>query len=193
MSLKQRIIAAILLLLGLGGGVAYSQLGYAPGGYFTQRCGIGSTVGLAATPATTTRNALTPGTGTTTIPCLLGQDGVAFATLQVQFEGSSTGSYIDIAIEHSRDGQDWYSDITPLLKATTSLEATLNTPRTYRWQFASGTPYDGGTTDTLYREFQIDAPAPFVRAVITSPWLINEAGTATNTNALIWAEIRGKN
>ena len=189
MSKLQKIIGAILAILGLGG-VAYSQLGGVP--LLTSRCGIGSTIFAPATVATSTRNTLTPGTGTTTIPCLLGSDGANLAILKVMFEGSSTGSYIDISLEHSRDGVDWYLDATPLLVASSTLQATLNTARSFRWQFASGTPYEGGTTDTLFREIQIEASSPYIRTVITSPWLINDAGTATNTNAMLWAEIRGK-
>lgn len=113
-----------------------------------------------------------PNTGNTNIANKL--------TLLTQFNASSTASVLNIAVEYSQDGVDWYQDnyIAPL--ATTSPAVQLAVPNTYVWAFASSTLNGvGNAGNRVGKVVQIQTPTRYVRVVYS----------LTGTNAAVWGEL----
>lgn len=108
------------------------------------------------------------------------------AELLVQFTASSTSSKLNINVEYSDDGFDWYQNTftnVPGYATTTTVQFFVNTIPQFTWPFASSTPGLGALSpsnnlDT--RAFQIPVPTRFARAIIT-------CGLG-GTNCAAWAQ-----
>ena len=149
---------------------------------------IGLTVQTAT--ATTSVRYLTPGTGTTTLTYdayvpTTNSYTPAFATLLIQFAGSSTASTLGINIEYSQDGIDWYksSTLSPFSPGTTTNAVNLGATNSYTWTFASstvgGTGVTAATGATSTRAIMLSTPLRYVRSVVS----ITGAGGA------VWQQI----
>ena len=151
-----------------------------------------STQGTSATElATTSISYMTPGTGTSTATCNMANAGEGtevfdFATLAIQFTGSSTASSINIDIEHSQDGIDWYKDTVRVIDASTTPSSFgLDNTTSYSLAFSSSTVGGGaGTSDITTRVIDVPAVAKYVRAVFSIP--------AGSQNGAIWGNFVGK-
>lgn len=100
------------------------------------------------------------------------------ATLLVQFTASSTSSVLNVAIERSDDGIDWYQDNLSAL-ATTTPAQNIGVPTSYTWTYATSTI--GGVvnpTNRLGKSLFIQTPTRYTRAVFT----------AVGANSAVWAQ-----
>lgn len=139
-------------------------------------CIIGPTQKVEANPsffsptvqtasATTTVNYATAGTGTTTLTYDTYTAGNTYKTnsavLFTQFAASSTASVLNINLQYSQDGIDWYSD--NLVSASTTVNSVLyiQTANSYTWVAAG--------TATSSKAILIQTPTRFVRAIETIP------------------------
>lgn len=183
-----KIAALIVVIAGLTGGayVGYNQLG----GQQAEASASFFVLSDASQTATTTLNHMSAGNGTTTINfdsrAQGNQKALDSTSLLVQWVGSSTLSQLQVAIECSQDGIDYYQDcVGP--RATTSV---------FRMNYASSTALggrgDGGQpTESIglnqivnTRVFQIDTPLRHVRAVISTT-----IGSLDNS---VWGQFIGK-
>ncbi len=130
------------------------------------------------------------GTGTTTVSCTSGSDGANSAVLAVEVNGSSTASIVNINVEESMDGLDWFP-ITPPQAASTTNPFVIATRGAFQITFASST-MGGVTADTgslgvsgtnNRNDYVIDVPVRMkrVRAYATIP--------AAANNAAVWMQI----
>lgn len=128
--------------------------------------------------ATTSPRYLTPGTATTTLTYdsyvpTTNTYTPSFATLLVQFAGSSTASTLGINVEYSQDGIDWYKStiLSPYSPGTTTPSINLGLTTSYSWTFASSTVGGGvvtaATGATSTRAIMISTPTRFVRSVVS--------------------------
>lgn len=140
--------------------------------------------------ATTTVIYMTPGRATTTLAFDTQEDGgfsADSAILAFQQAGSSTASLLDIDIEYSQDGRDWYrSGLSE--RATTTPDVNVGPVQGFRSQFASSTDAYGAVSDAnsaiSMRAITISVPARYVRAIFTVP--------IGSTNSAIWAQFVAK-
>jgi hypothetical protein len=102
------------------------------------------------------------------------------ATLLIQRDASSTASVLNVAIEYSDDGIDWYQN-NLFATASTSQPIQLAPVNSYTWNYASttvgGAPVLAATASTS-KAILIDTPLRFVRAVFS----------VTGANTAIWAK-----
>jgi hypothetical protein len=175
--------AVFMLALVIGGTVAFANPSY---------FGPGVTTNSAAS---TTPAYMTPGAATTTTPVYNSyaqniNGGLHFkadkATLGVQFLASSTNSTLNIAVEYSNDGVDWYRDFTLDSNAmgTTTTPYNLSIPHTMSWKFASSSVGGLGVAannnmSTAY--LIIPTPAKYTRVVFSC--------AIGGTNCGVWAEL----
>lgn len=123
--------------------------------------------------ATTTVTYMSAGTATTT--ATLDSYTGTFQTfdsaaLAVLFTGSSTASVINIAIERSQDGNDWFADTYTLGASSSPSSVGLNTINSFSLTFASTTVGGaGGTSATITRIIDVPTPTRYTRSVITVP------------------------
>lgn len=142
--------------------------------------------GVKTDTETSSVDYLTPGTGTTTLTYdtyVSGQTTKAdSAALLTQFAGSSTAAILGINLEYSQDGIDWYKDNLDL-GATTTQSVSLNTAKSYSWNFASSTVGGGVVTNangaTSTKIFTVKTPTRYIRAIYT----------ITGANGAIWATL----
>lgn len=92
--------------------------------------------GCRTASSVSTLSYMTPGTATTTVTCVLGNDGANVAALAIYVQASSTTSTYVGGIEESMDGTTWYPIVANQL-STTSPELSLGVSETFRFQFAS--------------------------------------------------------
>src|SRR3990167_1777653 len=94
--------AVFLLVLGfLYFSGAYTQIAKGAVAYFNpSTCYTGS--------ATTSVAYMTPGTATSTVTCVLGEEGARSAVIAVQATASSTNTMYLFGVEQSMDGIDWF-------------------------------------------------------------------------------------
>jgi hypothetical protein len=186
MSLKKlslySLVPGIILFLGIVGLFNLPHIASANPSHFLP------TVKTAA--ATTTPNYLTPGTGTTTLTydsyTTSIPDALDSAVLMVQFTGSSTASTLNIAIQYSDGGDDYYQDGQGWANYASSTKTfDISQIYQYSWQYAStsraflfGSNVTGTSTD--YRIIRIPTPTRFVRAVFTLP--------QGSLNGAVWAK-----
>lgn len=155
---------------------------------FVQRgCFITSPVALSA--ATTGVSYMTAGKATTTLACDMysfpgsGQGIAQSAVLALQQAGTSTASIVDMNVEYSIDGVDWYQDA--LSDRSTTTPQFNGLVQTFRNQFASSTAglpaFSASSTATTTKMFTIKVPTRYVRVVFTVP-----VGSPASA---IWAEL----
>lgn len=107
------------------------------------------------------------------------------ATLAVQFAASSTATTLNLAIEYSNDGIDWYRNfvLDTNQMGTTTTPFNLLTSNSITWKFASSTVGGAALTNansatgTAY--MIIPTPAQYTRVV----------GSMTGGNGALWMEI----
>ena len=134
---------------------------------------------------TSTRAFMSPGAGTTTLMlsnCASGNLATS-AFVQFQYTASTSGSVLQLRVEHSNDKVDWYPETVVLSTATTSNAA--GDSLTYRFAMATTTDNGGtGVANRLHRSLSISTPTKYTRVIFTVP-------TAGNNGAL-WAEVIGR-
>lgn len=147
-----------------------------------------STQGTSATSlSTTTVSYLSAGTGTTTATCNMAKSGLGTeifdtATFLLFQAGSSTSATINIDIQDSYNGVDWYSRSLAwnVDENTASSSPSLGAIQSFTMTFASSTQNKGGITATTgattTRAVSIPVKTPFIRAIITTP--VGAAGSA---------------
>ena len=155
-----------------------------------------STQGTTATVlSTTTRAFIIAGTATTTATCNMTRAGSGteifdVASLQILFSGSSTVSTLNIDIQDSVNGVDWYPRSMGWNVATgvASTTPSLGQIQTYTLTFASTTADRSAVTNAnstvAARSILLPTQATFIRAVFTVP-----IGSA---NGSVWANFVGK-
>lgn len=86
-----------------------------------------------------------------------------------QFVGSSTSAVLNIALEYSNDGIDWYRDtvVDGNSVGTTSPLTNISTTETYQWTYSSTEKIETSTnaSATTTRLIVIPTPTRFVRIV----------------------------
>ena len=143
----------------------------------------------STTATTTLASYMTPGTGTSTLTCqmaLTGQDAADSATLMFYFNASSTLSVLNMKVEYSNDGTNWFEnnmgDLTDV--GTSTAAASIGAVKSMTLQYASSTP--GGANAALRnyisRIIEVKTPTPYVRVVFS----------ATGANSAVWAQFLGK-
>lgn len=140
--------------------------------------------------ATSTPTILTIG-ATSTLPCFVGVEGARQATLLVTYAAStSVNTNLQIALEYSMDGIDYFSDNLGIV-ATTTPGIPLTVSNSYNMKFASSSV--GGQLptfsppcfvgqqkgDCMDKAINIPTPTKYIRAIFTS-----SGGTAA-----VWAQI----
>lgn len=140
--------------------------------------------------ATTSPAYMTPGTATSTLTYdsyAVGQPKANdFATLLVQFAGSSTAAVLGLNFEYSQDGIDWYKDnIVGEQGAVSTTSPTIipSITNSISWTFASSTPGGVAVTNansaTSTKAFKIPVPVRFVRVI----------HSITGANGAVWSQI----
>lgn len=159
------IALSLFVVLGVFAGTAVKV--HANPSYIAPGVATGSTV--------SSLSYMTPGTATTTTPTYDSYtDGTNntpnTATLLVQFTASSTASILNISLEYSNDGTNWYRDLL-WVQATTTQPVSLNTPNTFQLTFASSTTLGGAAGPATKNNVAITVPTParYVRAVFSIP------------------------
>lgn len=122
--------------------------------------------------ATTTVTFMTPGTATTTTAAFDtgagGAQGSDSAALVECMQASSTGTTLNTTIEYSQDAITWYEN--NLVSTSTPL-ATIQSPNSFTWAFASTTVGGGGigNNNSACKIVPVLTPTKYVRAVFTLP------------------------
>ena len=142
--------------------------------------------------ATTTVSYMTPGVGTTSLvydtydPSIGTNRAADDLALLIQFTASSTSSILNINLEYSNDGVDYYQNRMGD-KATTTARAALSPIDSFEWKFSSSTPGLGGVPSNNNRDNRIvsvHSPTRFVRVIFSTP-----IGAA---NGGVWAAFQAK-
>lgn len=129
--------------------------------------------------ATTTVSYLTPGTATTSLiydSFSINNSGSVnktqltdMATLFIQLAASTTATKLNINLEYSQDGIDWFQDGGNIQNgfATTSKPFDIGQVSQYNFSFASSTAGLGGaaTIGTTTRAISVRVPTRYLRAV----------------------------
>lgn len=150
-------------------------------------------IGNSTSGATTSPTFMTPGTATTTLSltntisrCTDRSTALTESYLLIQFTASSTNSQLNINLEYSMDGIDWYQNSLSD-QATTSPQRSIAVAQTYAWKFASSTPglpAGSASTNRDARIIKVESPTQWVRAVFA----LNPGGA----NGAVWAIFIGK-
>lgn len=126
--------------------------------------------------ATTTVTYMSPGTATTTLTYDTYTAGNTYKTnaavLFTQLNASSTSSILNIALQYSQDGVDWYAN-NLTAGATTTATVSIAQSNSLTWT----TPVSGANLKAV----QIETPTRFVRAIYSIP-----IGAG---NGALWAQI----
>src|SRR3990167_10772370 len=147
----------------------------------------------ATAAATTTVTYIAAGTATTTLSWDTQEDGgfsVDEATLNIMFAATTTTSILNIQVQHSQNGIDWFpgapGNVTAY--ATSSTPFDIGTIQTVSYRFSSTTQDQIAVTDarsaTSTRATRIPVPERYVRAIFS----IDPAGG----NGAFWAQFVGK-
>jgi len=141
--------------------------------------------------ASTSPAYMTPGTGTSTTPVY---DAYAqtnagatykadIAGLLVQFTASSTNSVLNISVEYSQDGVDYYRNfvVDPNQIGTSTTPFSLTTAFTTTWKYASSTVVGGVGVigDRATAAIMIPTPFRYTRVVFS----------VTGANGAVWAQL----
>jgi hypothetical protein len=145
----------------------------------------------AAGTGTSTRGAyITAGRATTTMECNVaaGTDTVPdYADLLVQMTASSTLSTLNMNVEYSMDGIDWYQNNLEQRATTTATHFIGGIVNRHSWGFASTTPGLGVVPSNASRDHKIvriETPTKWVRVIFTVP-----VGSAAS---YVYAELVGR-
>ena len=146
--------------------------------------------------ATTTKSAastsaafMTPGTATSTLVYDAhaqtlggGTYKTDFIGLLVQFSASNTSATLNLSVEYSQDGIDWYRNFVadPTQFGTTTPAAQIATPFTTTWKFASSTLGGATSSDAVRSTAAMIIPSPFRYTRLVS--------TMTGANGAVWAQ-----
>lgn len=158
---------------------------------------ISPTCATLGTLSTTSVSYMQAGKATTTATCNMmvagagsGTELFDMATFHVQFAGSSTASTINIDIQDSYNGVDWYPRSfgwNPESGYATS-SPSLSPVQSFVYNFSSTTNDKSAVTNansaTSTRDIAIQVQAPYIRAIITMP--------AGSTNGAVWGTFTGK-
>lgn len=144
--------------------------------------------------ATSTRRYMTGGNSTSTLILDAGMDGSQFLggslSLLIQYDGSSTASVLNSAIQYSNDGIDWYYDsqMGTYANLTGSSSPSLANPMTIVFPFATSsqdqvnsTMNNASSSTRIAKD--INWPTRYVRAVFSQ---------APGANGAFWAQMIGK-
>lgn len=117
--------------------------------------------GVQTAAATTSPAYMGIGTGTSTLTYNSSISGNPLkpdsSALLIQFAASSTSAVLNISIQYSQDGIDWYNDNISNNVATTTIPINLSVASSYTWK-AAGT----ATTGVI---INVPTPTRYVRAV----------------------------
>lgn len=131
--------------------------------------------------ATTSVKYMSAGTATTTITCdsynlapsIVDGYPMLHAALGIQYVASTSAAQINIAVQYSMDGVDWFDNNLSQL-ATTTANMNLTT--------AENITINGNSTSSTTRKMiSIETPTRYVRTVMTIP--------IGSTNGSVWAQI----
>lgn len=143
-------------ILAIGGIVCAAALLLAAVGFTPARAASPDFNVVSTAAATTTVSYMTAGTATTTLTYDSLYTGSDSAVLLTQFAASSTSSVLNITVQYSQDGIDWYGDNLMVLTNSTSTPAkSIQIGNTYTWLAAS--------TATTSKAVLIPTPARYSR------------------------------
>lgn len=175
------IIGSVLLLsfMGAWGVTSVSAMASI---FMAPTYGVGLT---AQTSATTSATWMTPGTGTTTVtlgtPLSLGMAtkyDKARLFLEISATNTPQNAILNVRIEHSLNGIDWFSDATMDAATTTMARAHV-----IDVMIATSTAYNiYGNINRVHQSFYIETPAAYNRAVVFSP--------IGGSNFTVWAALQ---
>lgn len=198
-NIKQTLSKTLLAILGvvISATVFVAIITISPSKLKANQLEVNVPTGCATATATTTRNVLTFGSGTTTVTCDIpaSTNGAVqnFNSMGffLQFTATSTLSELNVRQEFSfNSGVDWYRGTAPVLSTTTPQIRNAG-PGEFQITFAS-TSFDGGIVKgnnnraLYYVPFTPPAGADSVRFLISVPH-------SDSTNSMIWAQISGTN
>lgn len=140
------------------------------------------------TSATGTPKFMTPGLATSTLTYDTYTNGNPLKTdsavLLTRFAASSTNAILNINVEYSYDGIDYYKDsLTSFMGTSTPFLTNIAPVNSFAWQFASSTvgvnPLTAVTGATSTKAINIVTPTRYVRVVYS----------LTGAGANIWAQM----
>ena len=199
MNKKHKLILALCIAVILVSGFAAyrtyaNPIIYPPSAYPT--CGLTGSISSASTSPCY----MTPGTATTSIIFDSYQNtqgsntarntfGTKSAALMFQLYGSSTASIINLAVERSQNGVDYYADSYAFVATSTGVFNLSNSNlNSYVLTFASSTLKGEaivGDETTMTRIIRIETPTRFTRVVFTSA----SSTILGPKNTAIWGEM----
>jgi hypothetical protein len=150
------------------------------------------TAGTTTKSAATTSPAfMTPGTGTSTLiydaHAQTFSGGQTFKTdavgLLIQFTASGTLSTLNLNLEYSQDGIDWYRNFVadPSQFGTTTIAARIAAPFSTTWTYATSSPLGGASAADQHRATAaMIIPSPFRYTRLVS--------SITGANGAVWAQ-----
>ena len=183
-------IAAIALLCTAAfAGIAYANPSYFAAGVSTNYSASSSPAYLTGTVGTSTTPVYDTASSTETV-----SGGVSYKAdsvgLLVQFTASSSLTVLNIAIEYSQDGVDWYRNyvLDPMQNSAsaTSSVYSVTAPFVLAMRYASSTVVGGAATAAngpMTNAFRIPTPFRYTRAVLYT----SGAGNGSS-NATVWAK-----
>jgi len=172
MSITKNSISAVGLVFSL---LAVSMFASFPGSAHANPSKFAPTKETAA--ATTTLAYMSPGAATTTISYdSLDGDSVKIDELTIgfQYTASATAPTLNVRLEDSRNGIDWYPrarEVFPVLPGITATTTLMTTPFN-SLSFVLSTTTDNGGSGTfarIHESFTVKAPMRYVRAVFFVP------------------------
>lgn len=183
---KYLAIISFALVAIVGGLWGVSQVGAAPSFDMALSYGVGGAAGtVAQTSASTSATWITPGIGTTTVtlptPLALGLStkyDKARLFLEVSATNTPQSPTLNVRIEHSLNGVDWFSDAT--MNSATTTVAKVNV---IDLVVSTSTLYNiYGNINRVHEAFYIETPSAYNRVVIYSP--------IGGQNFTVWAAVQ---
>lgn len=187
-SIMKKYLAIIsgALMLVVGGLWGVSKVSAMASIFMAPTYGVGGASGATVqTSATTTATWMTPGTGTTTVtlgtPLSLGM-ATKYDKARLYLEVSATNTpqnpTLNVRVEHSLNGVDWFSDGTTVTGTSTQV-----TPSIISIYVSTSTAYNiYGNINRVHQSFYIETPAAYNRAVVFSP--------VGGQNFTVWAALQ---
>lgn len=184
MTLSARLSVGFAVLAAF---LSFAGFAYANPSFFGN--GVSTNSAASTTPAY-----LTAGVSTSTTPTFNAYTQTASggatsksdnALLVIQLTASSSNTVLNLAVEYSVDGIDWYRNfvIDPLQTSTSSITVALNTPYSIQQKFASSTVGGIGLTNansTVGKSaIMVPTPAQYTRVV----------ASLTGGNGAVWMNL----
>lgn len=155
----------------------------------------GASITLGApSSATSSPNFISTGVSTSTLNCDMydaGQQTLSdMASIKVQLAASSTSSVLNMDVQFSQDGLDWYavSQLGMSEVNTSTSTPDISPVQQFKFTFASSTinraVVSNANSATSSRIFLTETPTRYMRIIFTAP-----VGSAASA---YWAEIRGQ-